>query len=153
MIKRAAAAGAVAWTAPVIVESLASPAAAVTGGRCDFYVFKMTRNGNSANCTAAIDTGTCSPATISGTSCTGYDRQTSTASPVNFTSTGACSGGASETVTFTINSTGRAFAGTAQSLATCSSTVTLNPASGLSVTLSQGTVPQNGVWYAYLAIS
>ena len=30
MIKRAAAAGAVAWTAPMIIDSLASPAAAVT---------------------------------------------------------------------------------------------------------------------------
>jgi hypothetical protein len=31
LIKRAAVAGAVAWTAPVIIESLASPAAAITG--------------------------------------------------------------------------------------------------------------------------
>src|SRR6476619_916238 len=37
MIKRAAAVGAVAWTAPVILDSMASPAAAVTcgPGACD----------------------------------------------------------------------------------------------------------------------
>jgi len=38
LIKRAAAAGAVAWTAPIIIESLASPAAAQTGSCIVFRV-------------------------------------------------------------------------------------------------------------------
>ena len=38
MIKRAAAAGAVAWTAPIIVDSFASPAAAASCAKGDFYI-------------------------------------------------------------------------------------------------------------------
>jgi hypothetical protein len=41
MIKASAAAGAAAWTAPVIIDSLSSPAAAVSGGLCGchFLIF------------------------------------------------------------------------------------------------------------------
>jgi len=157
MIKAAAITGLGAWTAPVIVDSLASPAAALTHV-CDFYVFKMVHSGNSGNCTTAIDTGACPTPMISGAagSCSGFARQTLTTSPVNFTST-ACTGGITESVTFTINTAGRSFAGTATSgglpTSTCLSSVALAAASGTSVTLTNGSLGQNAVWFAYLAIA
>jgi hypothetical protein len=157
MIKAAAVAGLGAWTAPVIIDSLASPAAAVTH-ICDFYVFHMTHSGNSGNCVTAIDTGTCPTPSISGATaaCSSFARQTSTTAPVNFTNT-ACTGGTSESVTFTINTAGRSFAGTATSgglsTSSCLASVTLTAASGTSVTLTNGSVDQNGVWFAYLAIA
>jgi hypothetical protein len=47
MIKRAAAAGAVAWTAPVIIDSLASPAAAFTAPTgCHFATFNSNCSPN-----------------------------------------------------------------------------------------------------------
>jgi hypothetical protein len=45
LIKRAAAAGAIAWTAPVIVDSLASPAGALTLNEC--YRAQFDRDGAS----------------------------------------------------------------------------------------------------------
>ena len=52
MIRRAAAAGAVAWTAPVIIGSLSSPAAALTFEGCVILTF----NGGACNrnCTNAV---------------------------------------------------------------------------------------------------
>lgn len=51
LIRRAAATGAVAWTAPVIIESLTSPAAAVTGGfPCSYATIVVSRpDPNNAN--------------------------------------------------------------------------------------------------------
>ena len=59
LIKRAAAAGAVAWAAPVIIESLASPAAALTGPTgCTVVCFGTGSgcgfNQNSATCFAQV---------------------------------------------------------------------------------------------------
>jgi hypothetical protein len=52
MIKASAVAGAAAWTAPVIVDSLASPAAAVSG--CKPYWMKLTAGGGcNSNCFGA----------------------------------------------------------------------------------------------------
>ena len=155
MIKASAAAGAAAWTAPVIIDSLSSPAAAVTH-ICSFYIFRMTDNGSSGTCSIVIDAGVCPTPTITGasTSCSSFQRQTSTTTPVNF-SAFTCSGGTgNQTATFTINTAGRTFAGTAQSLGvTCASSVALNTASGTTVTLTQPSVPKNGSWLAYLAIA
>jgi hypothetical protein len=46
LIKRAAAAGAVAWTAPVILDSLASPAAAVSCAKCFKFGIQAVDKGN-----------------------------------------------------------------------------------------------------------
>ena len=46
LIKRAAATGAVAWAAPTIIDSIASPAAAITGGfPCSYVTIVYTLNG------------------------------------------------------------------------------------------------------------
>ena len=156
LIKRAAAVGAVAWTAPLILDSMASPAGAITNGPCDLYVFRMQRTGGSGACTATIATvATCATPTVSGTVCTSFTRQTSTTSPVNFTNTGSCTGGADQSVTFTINTAGRQFAGTfksAANTATCPATAALTPTASTSVTLTQTGLASNGVWWAYLAV-
>jgi hypothetical protein len=78
----------------------------------------------------------------------------STTTPVNFTNSGSCAGGESETVTFTIDTAGCTIVGSAQSLgSTCSTSVALTSQSTTSLQLTQGSVPQGGIWYAYLAIS
>ncbi len=155
-IKAAAAAGAGAWVAPAIMDSLTSPAAALTNGPCDLYVFRMQRTGASGACTAAIAlVATCATPSVSGTVCTGFTRQTSTSSPVNFTNTGSCTGGANQSVTFTINTAGRWFAGTfksAANTAACPASAPLTPTTGTSVTLTQTGLNTNGVWWAYLAV-
>jgi len=48
MIKRAAVVGAAAWTAPLVVESLTSPAGALTPGPCTKYAVKLY--GTSTTC-------------------------------------------------------------------------------------------------------
>ena len=56
MIKRAAAAGAIAWTAPVILDSLSSPAAAVSvPAGCYGYVFFLSASGST--CTVTLVSG------------------------------------------------------------------------------------------------
>jgi hypothetical protein len=59
VIKRAAAAGAVAWTAPLIIDSLASPAAAATVAPGCYRAYFP----NASACAAATpsDTGVCEP--------------------------------------------------------------------------------------------
>jgi hypothetical protein len=68
VIKRAAAVGAVAWTAPVIIDSLASPAAAFTApSGCHFATFNSNCSPNSqgtpcnniTGCTALPDLAGC----------------------------------------------------------------------------------------------
>ena len=164
-IRKAAVAGAIGWTAPLILQSLTSPASAVSVN-CYFYVFKMSRNGNSANCNgngAIQDATSCpTPTIISGVaSCPTYTRATSTTSPVNFTVVGTCTGGATESAVFTINTVGCLIVGTAVSGGAspgpaCSSSVTLSPTTPPTgttvVTVTQTGIAQNGVWWAYLAI-
>lgn len=66
LIRRAAILGAAAWTAPVIIDSLASPAGAVTNS-CYLYVIQLDRNGNSAQANATIaDTAACLTPTVTG---------------------------------------------------------------------------------------
>ncbi len=57
MIKRAAAAGAVAWTAPIIVDSFASPAAAASCTRGNFYIVLQSTTVNVFTPQALV--GTC----------------------------------------------------------------------------------------------
>jgi hypothetical protein len=59
MIRRAAAAGAIAWSAPVIVDSLASPAAAGTLNGC--YRAEFALSGNSYVRTTPSEGSGCVP--------------------------------------------------------------------------------------------
>lgn len=93
LIKRAAATGAVAWTAPLIIDSLASPAAAVTVAAGCYDLFYPI-NGNTGDCAAAAPTtGCCQP--------TGFATHTNfaTVGPGCITITGHC-GKNNSTTTF-----------------------------------------------------
>jgi hypothetical protein len=57
MIKASAVAGAAAWTAPVIIDSLSSPAAAASGCTGDKYYMKLVGRGSGAG--SAYDPGDC----------------------------------------------------------------------------------------------
>jgi hypothetical protein len=92
MIKRAAGAGAVAWTAPIIIDSLASPAAAATNGPCTLSVFQLNRTSSS---TCALVSHTACTAGTTGT-CRNYNGTAAAPLP------GACSG---QSVTFTVSGT------------------------------------------------
>jgi hypothetical protein len=81
LIRASALAGAAAWTAPVIIESLASPAAALSGGGafpCSYASIVFTVGGagpyavkfNNASTTCSDDNGTSGDATFS-TTCSG----------------------------------------------------------------------------------
>jgi hypothetical protein len=155
LIRNAAVAGGAAWAAPVIIDSLASPAAAVTVGPCNYYVFSIRRDGNSQNCNvdnALVPASTCAstPSNNIGV-CTSYVRQTSSATPVSISV--SCTGGATATATFTINTAGCEFQGRASSL-TCAAAPTLvAPLGTTTTTVTQSGIPQNGTWFAYLAIA
>jgi hypothetical protein len=100
IIKRAAAAGAVAWTAPAILGSIASPAGAITGTPgCFKFTVPINTGAACNNVTAAFDTTCdftttqCSPTTeAAGVALSKYCMAASTACAAT---TG--------TVTFTIN--------------------------------------------------
>lgn len=62
LIRRAAAAGTLAWTAPVVIDSLASPAGAVTfAASC--YRAQFERSGLTFVEVTAVDGGGCTPST------------------------------------------------------------------------------------------
>lgn len=61
MIKASAVAGAAAWTAPVVIDSLSSPAAAYSGA-CQPYVVKLTPTGSVYNACFGGTTTICFPA-------------------------------------------------------------------------------------------
>ena len=61
LIEASAAAGAAAWTAPLIVESLTSPAAAFSGD-CKQYTVKLTASGACFSACFGGVLGTCFPA-------------------------------------------------------------------------------------------
>ena len=89
LIKRAAATGAVAWAAPTIIGSIASPAGAVTGGfpaTCSYMILVLQ-----------TPTGTCAVKVVAGaTSCTNENNtsadNTFSASCGGHTFTNSCSG-------------------------------------------------------------
>lgn len=66
LIKRAAAAGAVAWTAPIIIGSLTSPAGAVTVAP-NTYMFMVTASANSCITAAPTTLVTCQPTSYATT--------------------------------------------------------------------------------------
>lgn len=69
LIKGAAIAGAAAWTAPVIIDSLVSPAAASSAPGCYYYSY-VWRLGTTASSTCGFsnDGANCQP-TLSGATC------------------------------------------------------------------------------------
>jgi hypothetical protein len=69
LIKRAAATGAIAWTAPLILDSLASPAAALTCGACFRVTFPPDDTGpNFCDAPSVAVSGTCPAGTVAGCS-------------------------------------------------------------------------------------
>ena len=106
ILKRAAAAGAVAWTAPMIIDSFASPAAAATVAPGCYGV--RFANG-SATCTQSAPTGaTCAPASYPGSTFPGIVTGSNCNNNVNPTFTIAANiscvfvaGGAEQTLTGT----------------------------------------------------
>jgi hypothetical protein len=103
LIKRAAATGAVVWTAPMILDSLASPAGAITGTPgCFKFTVAATPGATCNNVTAAFDatcditTTQCTPTTeAAGVALSKYCMSASTAcaattSPVTFTINAGC---------------------------------------------------------------
>jgi hypothetical protein len=102
LIKRAAAAGAVAWTAPVVIGSLSSPAAAITGTPGCFR-FQVTPSGAAGTCTTTAEyTATCEPTT---TACTPTTAAAGTLLSTWCITTSDCRAQppAGASVTFTIN--------------------------------------------------
>ena len=99
LIKRAAATGAVAWTAPMIIDSLASPAAAITGTPGCFRFTVPTTAGPTCGTVTAADNVTCPLVT---TQCTPTTEAAGTSlSKYCMPATGCSATTAS--VTFTIN--------------------------------------------------
>ena len=156
LIKRAAAVGASAWVAPTIIQSLTSPAGAVTVGACDYYVYRMDRSGNSSNCSVILaDLVACptSTPTVGSSACTSFTRRTSATTPVVISTGSGCTGGATESVTFTITTAGRFFAGQAASVgAACANPMMFASTGTQTVTITQGGIPNGGRWWAYLAV-
>jgi hypothetical protein len=68
VIKRAAAAGAVVWTAPVIIDSLASPAAALSCLNCFRVQIEVPQFAPCTTTTGPVDSNTCG--TVIGPGCT-----------------------------------------------------------------------------------
>ena len=157
MIKAAAAAGAGAWAAPMIIDSLASPAAALTPGPCNYYVIRFSRNGNSANCAGGVapTTTPVGSASTPGNNvgvCTSYTRVTSATTPVNLTI--SCTGGADEAGTVTITSpAGCQFQGASAPSPTCPTAPALSAASGTQLVFDESGVGQNSPWFAAVAIA
>jgi hypothetical protein len=161
MIRSAAVAGAAAWTAPVIIDSLSSPAAAVTVGPCNYYVFLIRRDGASANCNIVNNapvppSGTGSCASTPGNNigvCTSYVRQTSASTPVTITLTSCTVSSDTATVVFSTTSPGCQFQGQAQTTL-CDAAPTLTAPTGTTTTTVTRTgFLQNQIFFVYLAIA
>ena len=110
LIKRAAATGAVAWTAPLIIDSLSSPAAALTcTGNCFLVQFPPAGTAGGANCNVSsqtVGTGTQAPCpNLSSSNC-----GSTTSISAGFTIASLCLSStdcraATAAVTFTLNTT------------------------------------------------
>lgn len=117
LIKRAAVAGAAAWTAPVIIGSFASPAAAITCSSTCFRVTFPADDMGSCNANSVGGVGAC-PTGTSGPGCT-----TTTSLPAG-TSYGAVCMSAS---TFCSSTTGGVIFNLNQTSATCFTAGTCAP--------------------------
>jgi hypothetical protein len=95
MIKASAVAGAAAWTAPVIIDSLSSPAAAASGCSGNKYYMKLVARGTGAS--GSYDPGDCyyaAPLCNSGTKVkTGGNAPDSTVCSQNDNYTWVCTSG------------------------------------------------------------
>jgi hypothetical protein len=105
LIKRAAAAGAVAWTAPLIIDSLASPAAAVTCATTCFRVTFPADNTPPCNAPSVAVAGDC-PTGTTGAGCTTTTNLNAgtTYGAVCMSSSTQCAA-TTTTVTYTLNQT------------------------------------------------
>lgn len=103
LIKRAAVAGAAAWTAPVILGSVASPAAALTcNGTCFRVTFPSDNAGNCTNPSVAV-AGVCPTGTVGANCATTTDLPAGTSySSVCITPPGFCAS-TSNIFTFTLD--------------------------------------------------
>jgi hypothetical protein len=109
LIKRAAATGAVAWTAPLIIDSLASPAAALTcTGSCFLIQFGPAGAG-APNCNTtsqAVGTGGQTPCpSLSSSNCSSTISVAAGFTPANACLTSAACQANTSPVTFTLNTT------------------------------------------------
>lgn len=160
MLKGAAAAGAAAWSAPVVLGSVASPAAAASGP-CALYVYRVHAQANACGAYALMPTATC--ATPTSTTCASCSpcsagTRTTVAAPANITFSG-CSYVNQGTLTLgtaTATGPGCTFVGFA-AFTSCqgANAVALTPGSG-STTQNLGTlasVANNSDAYVYLLVS
>jgi hypothetical protein len=110
LIKRAAATGAVAWTAPLIIDSLASPAAALTcTGNCFLVQFGPAGAGapncNTTSQTVATGAGLAPCPSLGSSNCSSITSVAAGFTPANAClSSAACQAGTA-TVTFTLDAT------------------------------------------------
>jgi len=165
LIKRAAALGAAAWTAPVILDSLGSPAAAVTGAECLLYVLAGSAQGNgpcdaftiaSTGTCASPTSTTCSGCTSNCASGTSLTRQTTsgTAAP----SITGCSEDPSGSGTITLGTAtvaaGCTIIGYATRLTTCfgATAVALTPGSGTATQNLGSLTGKNTSFFVYLLV-
>ena len=112
LIKRAAVAGAAAWTAPVILGSVASPAAAITCASTCFRVTFPADNNGACNAPSVAVTGACPTGTVGPgcTTTTDLPAGTSYASAC-ITAPGFCANTTNFTGPFTLNTSGTCIAG------------------------------------------
>lgn len=163
LIRRAAVAGAVAWTAPIVVESLASPAGALTPAGCSLYVFRLDRNGNSGNAQVTLSADACAT-TVTGlaSTCDGFTRITANGTaPVGTVTFSASydSGLDAFSFSFSESSPDCAVVGSASTSGTgtstaCAASIALAAASGNPLVMSVPATDVNNVRaWAYVAVS
>lgn len=161
LLRRAAVAGAGAWTAPVIIGSLASPAGALTN-TCYFHVIRLRRSGGSANASAAIvNTASCAT-TRSGltATCSTFTRTlTNGGAPVGTVTLAASYNAALTQFALSVTESSAACSivgaattnGVAANMA-CATSITFSPASGnpLNLNVTASNINNVQAW-AYIA--
>lgn len=164
LIRRGVIAGAVAWSAPIVVESLRAPAGALTPTGCYLYVFRLDRNGNSGNAQvtlSALDSCATTVTGLAGT-CDDFTRVTANGTaPVGTVTFSASYDNGLDAFSFSFSesSTACAVAGSAITAGTgtstaCAASVSLAPASGNPLVLSvPATDVNNTRAWVYVAVS
>jgi len=149
MIQAAGIAGAAAWTAPVIVDSLSSPAAAgSTVGPCQVFSFTVARSPGGCTVTASP----CNPpgTTYSGAALCGSYLGPSSASVITTGNVCSTSGSASFQVTAGANCT---FVGYATSGSACTNSVFTSIPNSPTVTVPIPNLNNNTTQRVYLAVN
>lgn len=113
MIKGAAIAGAAAWTAPVIIDSLTSPAAALSSG-CWVYQYSVAAPlTGGTSCSWVTNSGVCS---VSDADCASSAATTNLSKVgLNTPSCASVTNGGTQSLTFTVDSTCRIHAASVRS--------------------------------------